>query len=361
MKQSNPSFDWRKITENKLFFPIVALAIILLFDLIFIPNFFSITFEQGHLYGDLIDTLRNGAPVMALAIGMTLVIATGGVDLSVGAIMAIVSSIAALLMNPFVLGTQLEAIKNDPTYSYAPFWVVLLLPMIAAIVCGLWNGLLVAYGKIEPMVATLILMISGRGIAQLITNSQKIQIFYAPFVYIGNGWILLPFSLYIIAVLLVLAWFVTRRTSIGLFIESVGINARSSFFSGIGERRIKVFAYMFCGFCAGVAGIIGTSNISTSDATSMGLNLELDAILAVVIGGTLMGAGGRFSLFASVIGALVMQVVTTSMYAMGVNANSLLAVKGVVVIALIVLYASQGQGFIPRIMGQIKKLKESKS
>ena len=268
--------------------------------------------------------------------------------------MAIVSSVAALLMNPFVLGTQLQAIKNDPTYSFSPIWLVILVPLIVATICGFWNGLLVSYGKIQPMVATLILMISGRGIAQLITNSQKIQIFYAPFVYIGNGWLLLPFSLYVVAFLYALAWFLTRRTSIGLFIESVGVNARSSFFSGIGEKKVKVFAYMFCGFCAGIAGIIGTSNISTSDATSMGLNLELDAILAVVIGGTLLGSGGRFSLLASVIGGLVMQAVTTSMYAIGVSANSLLAVKGVVVIALILLYSQQVQDFIRKITGQTK-------
>jgi simple sugar transport system permease protein len=360
MKQSKSSFEWRQVTESKLFFPLVALALILVFDLIFIPNFFQISLQQGHLYGSLIDILRNSMPVVALAIGMTLVIATGGVDLSVGAIMAIVSSVAALLMNPFVLGTQLQAIKNDPTFSYSPFWVVILLPLIVATVCGLWNGLLVANGKIQPMVATLILMISGRGIAQLITNSQKIQIFYAPFVYIGNGWLLLPFSLYIVAFLCVLGWLLTRRTSIGLFIESVGINARSSLFSGIGEKKVKLFAYMFCGFCAGIAGLIGTSNISTSDATSMGLNLELDAILAVVIGGTLLGAGGRFSLLASAIGGLVMQAVTTSMYAIGVSANSLLAVKGVVVILLILLYSEQAQGFIRRITGRTM-LKEAKS
>ena len=360
MSQSTSSFDWRKITESKLFIPIVALVLILLVDLIIIPNFFSITFQQGHLYGSLIDILRNSTPVIALAIGMTLVIATGGVDLSVGAIMAIVSSIAALLMNPFVLGTQLQAIKNDPTFSNSPFWVVLVLPLIVATICGLWNGLLVTYGKIQPMVATLILMISGRGIAQLITNSQKIQIFYAPFVYIGNGWILLPFSIYIVAFLCTLAWLLTRRTSIGLFIESVGANARSSLFSGIDEKKVKLFAYMFCGFCAGIAGLIGTSNISTSDATSMGLNLELDAILAVVIGGTLLGSGGRFSLLASVIGALVMQAVTTSMYALGVSANSILAVKGVVVILLILLYAQQVQDFMRKITGRTK-LKETQS
>ncbi len=127
-----------------------------------------------------------------------------------------------------------------------------------------------------------------------------------------------------------------------------------------GEKKIKLFAYVFCGFCAGVAGLIGTSNISTSDATSMGLNLELDAILAVVIGGTLLGTGGRFSLLGSIIGALVMQAVTTSMYAIGVSANSLLAVKGVVVILLILLYSQQVQDFIRKITGQTR-LKEAKS
>jgi ribose/xylose/arabinose/galactoside ABC-type transport system permease subunit len=354
MTRSKASFPWRKVVESKLLFPFVALAIILLIDLIIIPNFFRITFQQGHLYGNLIDILRNSTPVIALAIGMTLVIATGGVDLSVGAIMAIVSSVAALLMNPFILGTSLQAIKNDPTYTYSPFWLVLLLPLVVATVCGLWNGLLVSYGKIQPMVATLILMISGRGIAQLITNSQRIQIFYKPFTYIGNGWIILPFSLYLVTFLYALAWLITRRTSIGLFIESVGINARSSLFSGIDEKKVKLFAYVFCGFCAGIAGLIDTSNISTSDATQIGLNLELDAILAVVIGGTLLGSGGRFSLLASVIGALVMQSVTTSMYAIGVKANSLLAVKGVVVILLILLYSQQVQGFLRKISGQTR-------
>jgi ribose/xylose/arabinose/galactoside ABC-type transport system permease subunit len=359
MRQSKSSLG-RKIIESKLFFPIAALALILLFDLIIIPNFFRISFQQGHLYGNLIDILRNSTPVIALSIGMTLVIATGGVDLSVGAIMAIVSSVAALLMNPFVLGTQLQAIVNDPAYSYSPFWLVLLLPVIVAIICGLWNGLLVSYGKIQPMVATLILMISGRGIALLITNSQRIVIFYEPFGYIGKGWLILPFSFYIVAALYAFAWLVTRRTSIGLFIESVGINARSSLFSGIDEKKIKLFAYAFCGFCAGIAGLISTSYISTSDATNVGLNLELDAILAVVIGGTLLGTGGRFSLLGSVIGALVMQAVTTSMYAIGVSANSLLAVKGVVVILLILLYSQQVQDFIRKITGQTR-LKETKS
>jgi ribose/xylose/arabinose/galactoside ABC-type transport system permease subunit len=348
MIKKKSDVSWKKVFESKLLFPFAALVFILLIDLIIIPHFFSITFQQGHLFGNLIDILRNSTPVIALAIGMTLVIATGGVDLSVGAIMAIVSSIAALLMNPFVLGTSLQSSSTDPTYSYSPFWLVLLLPIVVATICGLWNGLLVSYAKIQPMVATLILMISGRGIAQLITNSQRIQIYYKPFAYIGNGWLIFPFSLYLVFALFAFSWLLTRRTSIGLFIESVGINARSSLFTGIDEKKIKLFAYAFCGFCAGIAGLINTSYISTSDATQLGLNLELDAILAVVIGGTLLGAGGRFSLFAAIIGAIVMQTVTTSMYAIGVNANSLIAVKGVVVILLIMLYSKQVQDFIQK-------------
>ncbi|HCS39066.1 MAG TPA: sugar ABC transporter permease [Anaerolineaceae bacterium] len=349
----------RKATESKLLFPIIALAIILLFDLIFIPNFFQVSYQQGHLYGSLIDILRNSMPVVALAIGMTFVIATGGIDLSVGATMAIVSSVAALLINPFITGTQLTGIQNDPAFSNSPFWLVILLPLLVSIFCGLWNGTLVAYGKIQPMVATLILMISGRGIAQLITNSQKILIFYKPFLYIGHGWLVLPFAFFIVVALFIIAWLISRKTSIGLFIESVGANPRSSMFSGIDEKKVKLFAYIFCGFCAGVAGLIETSNITTCDASNLGMNMELDAILAVVIGGTMM-SGGRYSLMASAIGGLAMQAVTTTMYAVGVSANSLLAVKGVVVILIILLYSQQVKDLMRRIF-ITHKVKETRS
>ncbi|HEY5158548.1 MAG TPA: hypothetical protein VII93_11355, partial [Anaerolineales bacterium] len=169
MKQSKSSFDWSKVTESRLFFPLLALVLILLFDLIFIHGFYHIEIKQGHLYGNLIDVLRNAAPTMVLAMGMTLVIATGGVDLSVGAIMAIAASIACIMMNPNLVGIKLADVTReaDPTYSFFPLWAVFLVPLIVAAICGLWNGTLVAYGKIQPMVATLILMIAGRGIAQL--------------------------------------------------------------------------------------------------------------------------------------------------------------------------------------------------
>ncbi len=355
MRQLDFSSMMRKVTESRLFFPFVALAFILLFDLIFVPGFFAIQTREGNLYGSLIDILRNGSTVALLAIGMTLVIATGGVDLSVGAVMAIAASVAALLMNPYVLAKELPPhlmrLINDPNFTFQPLWIVILVTLLVTTVCGLWNGLLVAYVRIQPMVATLILMYAGRGIAQLITNGVRIQIFYEPYAFIGQGWKILPFSLYLVVIVFALAWLLTRKTAIGMFIESVGINPRSSFFSGIDEKKIKLLAYTFCGLCAGIAGLVASSNIKTSDANQIGLTLELDAILAVVIGGTLM-SGGRFSLLASIIGAWVIQAITTSMYVLGVPAFALQAIKGVVVIFVILLYSEQVRGLVQRISAQ---------
>ena len=338
-----------QVTQSRLLLPLVVLGLILLFDFFFVPGFFSMQIKDGHLFGSLIDILRNSVPTVVLALGMTLVIATGGVDLSVGAVMAISASVACILIDPRIIGVNLQgdigSVVGDPTYSFAPLPVVILVPIVVAIVCGLWNGVLVSYGRMQPMVATLILMIAGRGIAQLITNSIKIIIFNDSFAYIGNGWIVLPFAVYIAAALFIVAWLLTRRTAIGLFIESVGINFKSSFYSGVDEKRVKLVAYAFCGFCAGVAGLIAVSSIRTSDANQIGLYTELDAILAVVIGGTLLGAGGRFSLLGSAIGALVIQATITSMYAVGVPASAITAVKAVVVIAVILLYSQQAQDF----------------
>jgi ribose/xylose/arabinose/galactoside ABC-type transport system permease subunit len=346
---------WTRFTESMLFLPVLVLLLILVADFFLIPGFFNIDIRNGHLYGSLIDILVHGSPTMILAIGMTLVIATGGVDVSVGAVMAISSSVACIMINPTIVGLNLadptQFIK-DPQYSWAPLWLVIVVPLVIATLCGLWNGTLVAYGRIQPLVATLILMIAGRGIAQLITNAIQIIIFNDTYAYVGNGFILLPFSLYIAGAVLVAAWLLTRRTAIGLFIESVGINSRSSFYSGLRERRVKLFAYGFCGLCAGIAGLVVASNIRTSDANNIGLYTELDAILAVVIGGTLLGPGGRFSLVGSAIGALVLQTTITSMLSFGVPASAILAVKAVVVIVVILLYAEQVTSFV-RGMGRV--------
>lgn len=355
MKKKPSVSLWHRLSESKLFWPFVALLLILLLDLIFIPGFFRIEVKGGGLYGNLIDILRNGASMMLLAIGMTLVIATGGVDLSVGAVMAIAASVAAIMMNPVIIGVKLPPnlmrFINDPYFTYSPLWEVIAVTLLVCTLCGLWNGFLVSYMRIQPMVATLILMIAGRGIAQLITNGVRIQIFYEPYAFLGKGMLLIPFPLYIVAAFYLIAWLLTRRTAIGMFIESVGINPRSTSLSGVDDRKVKLFAYAFCGLCAGMAGIIASANIKTSDANQIGLTYELDAILAVVLGGTLMN-GGRFSLLASMIGALVMQATTTSMYALGVPANAVTAIKALVVVLVILLYSEQVRGFFARLSTQ---------
>lgn len=339
----------KRVRESRLFWPLLALALILLFDAFYAPTFFKIGILDGHLYGNLIDVLNDGAPLALVAIGMTLVIATGGVDLSVGAVIAISAAMGAVLINP-ALGNKLitnDILTKDATNT--PLGIIILADLAAGTLCGLWNGLLVSRARIQPMVATLILMVAGRGIAQLITNGQIMTIYYTPYFWFGNGYILgLPVSIYIVAVVLILAWVIVRKTAIGMFIESVGINPKSTYYSGINDKNIKLFAYTFCGFCGAIAGLILSSYVKSADANNIGLLYELDAILAVVIGGTLM-AGGRFSLFASVIGALVIWAFTLTMYTIGVPADALKAAKAVLVLVVILLYSDQVRGLINRL------------
>ena len=340
----------KRIRENRLFWPLVALALILIIDAIFAPGFFKIGILDGHLYGNLIDVFNNSAPLMLVALGMTLVIATGGVDLSVGAVIAISAAMGAVLINP-ALGNKLitnDILTKDATNT--PLWLIVLADLAAGTLCGLWNGLLVSRARIQPMVATLILMVAGRGIAQLITNGQIMTIYYTPYFFFGNGFILgLPVSIYIVAVVFLFAWVLVRKTSIGLFIESVGINAKATYYSGISEKNIKLFVYIFCGFCAAIAGLILSSYVHSADGNNNGLNYELDAILAVVIGGTLM-TGGRFSLFASVIGALIIWTFTITMYTFGVPANALLAGRAVLVLVVILLYSDYTRRFLNKFL-----------
>jgi simple sugar transport system permease protein len=346
-----------RFRESRLFWPVVAWVIILLFNAIVDPSFFRLGIIEDptygkHLYGNLIDIFNNGAPLMLVAIGMTLVIATGGVDLSVGAVIAISAAMGAVLINP-ALGNELitnEILTRNATNTPLP--IIILANLAAGMLCGLWNGFLVSRARIQPMVATLILMVAGRGIAQLITNGQIMTIYYTPYFWFGNGFIFgLPVSIYIVAVVLLLGWVLVRKSAIGLFIESVGINARSTFYSGINEKNVKLLSYVFCGFCGAIAGLILSSYVHSADGNNNGLNYELDAILAVVMGGTLM-TGGRFSMVASAIGAVVIWTFTVTVYSLGVPANALLAAKAVLVLLVILLYSDFTRRFMDRLFGR---------
>ncbi|MGD8401865.1 MAG: ABC transporter permease [Bacillota bacterium] len=318
-------------TFNKLIWPVIALMMILLYNLFFTPHFFQIGLKNGHLTGSLIDILNRAAPVLIIAIGMTLVIATAGIDLSVGAIVAISGSIAALMIRPGYL-------HGDLSYPPPPsiVWLVLA-PLAASAVAGLWNGFLVSFLKIPAMVGTLILMVAGRGIAQLITKGQIIT-FHAPqFEFIGTGFLLgLPFPVILTAILLSITYLFTRKTAIGLFIEAVGDNPKASRFAGINAMMIQWFVYVFCGICAGIAGFIVAADIRGADGNNAGLNMETGAILAVIIGGTSMN-GGRAYLAGTVVGALVMQALKTTILTRGVPPQYVMVVESIVVVLVCLL------------------------
>ncbi|MGI8491118.1 galactofuranose ABC transporter, ATP-binding protein YtfT [Pectobacterium sp. S5] len=309
-----------RLTFTKGVPQLLALVAILLIDSMVAPNFFSLHIQDGRLFGSLIDILNRGAPVALLALGMTLVIATGGIDLSVGAVMAIAGATAATL-----------------TAAGHPLPSVLLVALLVGALCGLWNGFLVAVLQIQPIVATLMLMVAGRGIAQLITEGQIITFDNAGLAKLGSGTLFyLPMPVIIACMMLLALWILTRKTALGLFIESVGINLRSARNAGVSTKLVLVAAYVICGVCAAVAGVIVTADIRGADANNAGLWLELDAILAVVIGGGSL-LGGRFNLLLSVVGALIIQSMNTGILLSGYRPEFNLVLKALVVLLVLVM------------------------
>ncbi|HAZ6797540.1 TPA: ABC transporter permease [Escherichia coli] len=300
---------------------LAALLLVLLVDSLVAPHFWQVVLQDGRLFGSPIDILNRAAPVALLAIGMTLVIATGGIDLSVGAVMAIAGATTAAMT---VAGFSLP--------------IVLLSALGTGILAGLWNGILVAILKIQPFVATLILMVAG----QIVTfNSPDLSWF-------GSGSLLfLPTPVIIAVLTLLLFWLLTRKTALGMFIEAVGINIRAAKNAGVNTRIIVMLTYVLSGLCAAIAGIIVAADIRGADANNAGLWLELDAILAVVIGGgSLMG--GRFNLLLSVVGALIIQGMNTGILLSGFPPEMNQVVKAVVVLCVLIV---QSQRFISLIKG----------
>jgi len=324
---------WTRISKHHLFWPLVALLVLLLFNAVYNPGFFSIRIQGGHLYGSLIDILNYGSPLMLVAIGMTLVIATGGIDLSVGSLVAISGAMACLMIS-----------RSADQNSLGAVLLAVALALGLSILLGFWNGLLVAGAGIQPIIATLILMVAGRGVAQLITSGQIITINSEPYRYIGMGWLaMLPFSIFIVAVVWLITAWITRKTALGMFIESVGANPTASRLAGIGSRTVLLTVYMFCALCSGIAGLIVSSNVSGADGNNAGLWFELDAILAVVIGGTAL-TGGRFYLSGTIVGALIIQTLTTTIYTIGVPPEITLVVKAIVVFAVCLIQSENFRG-----------------
>jgi ribose/xylose/arabinose/galactoside ABC-type transport system permease subunit len=333
----------RRLTAKSNFWSITTLVLLLAYNLIANPHFFAVSVRDGHLYGSIIDILNRASPLMIIAMGLTLVIATHGIDISVGAVVAISGAVAAAMIGGELVlsgGTGMQDVTSNP------------LPLVIAgalgisLLCGMWNGALVSLFGMQPIVATLILLGAGRGVAQLITKGQIVTIYYSPFYEIGNGFLLgVPFALFIVALVAAVMVLLARKTALGLFIEAIGINPVASRLTGVRARTITFAVYAVCGLCAGIAGLIVSSNVKSADGNNAGLLFELDAILAVVLGGTSLN-GGKFFLFGSILGALIIQTLTTTIYAAGVAPEVTLVVKGLVVFVVSILQSEKVKALI---------------
>lgn len=316
----------KRIVGFRLFLPILCLLLVLLVNLIQTPTFFKITMQNGVFYGFIIDILNRSSGLIIMALGMTLVVAaSGGTDISVGAVSAVAGAICVV-----ALGTG-EVYQMPYVYS-------LILGLLVGGICGVVNGFLVAYMRVQPMVATLILYTAGRGIAQLITGSFILYVKPEHFSYLGAfiPGVPIPTPCFVALFLIILTWMILRFTTMGMYIQAVGINRKASRLVGLNSKLIIFLAYVFCSLCASVAGLISVSRTSSIDANNVGLYTELDAILAVAIGGNSLG-GGKFSLAGSVIGAITIQALTTTLYAMHVAADQLPVYKAIVVILIVAL------------------------
>lgn len=297
---------------------LVAFLALIAFNVAVTPNFLS--------WQTLNVNLTQVATIVIVATGMTLVIATGGIDLSVGSLMAIAGALAPMIF----LGTIFPV--GNPVLAVVLAFV---LPVAVAAFLGWFNGMLITRYSIQPIVATLVLFIAGRGIAQVMTNGN-LQVFKnGPFQFIAMGRVFgIPAQVIVMIVVVAAAAFLIRRTGLGRQIIAVGGNEKAARLAGIPARRVKRMVYVISGALSGVAGLIVVARNSASDANLVGLGMELDAIAAVAVGGTLL-SGGRANVLGTLLGALVIQLVRYTLLANGVPDAAALVVKaGLIVTAV---------------------------
>ncbi len=294
---------------------LIALLLLVLFNLIFTRNFVT---EQT-----LYVNLTQVATVVIVATGMTLVIATGGIDLSVGSLMAIAGALA-----PIIFLSKIPPF-SDPLIGNALAFVI---PVLVAGVFGLFNGTLVTRFKIQPIIATLVLFIAGRGIAQVMTNGN-LQPFTNPgFQYIGLGRPLgIPLQVILMLVIVALFAAIMRVTIFGRYVLAVGGNEAAARLAGVPVSRIKLAVYGISGLLSGVAGLIVIARNSSSDANLVGLDMELDAIAAVAVGGTPL-TGGRATVVGTLIGALIIQLIRYTLLVHGVPDAAARIVKAAIIL-----------------------------
>lgn len=338
----------KKITKNQLFFPIFCVFLVLCANIIYdvaqgrpFYNFFSISVTNGMLQGRLINILNRGSEIAILAIGMTLVVSSSaGTDISVGSVMGLCAAVCCVLLA--------GPAAPQATELAVPLIVGVLGGLVMGCVCGAFNGFLVAKLNIQPMVATLILWSAARAIGLLVCNDLIVYVRNDTFGRIGGYIGIIPTPIIIAAVCVAVTVLLLKKTALGMYIQSVGINKKASRIAGLNSQRIIFLCYLICGLCAGIAGIIGASRITSADSNNIGLNYELDAILAVALGGNSLG-GGKFNLAGSIIGAYTIQAITTTMYNMGVSAAVTPVFKSIVVILIVAIQATPVRTFFRKL------------
>jgi ribose/xylose/arabinose/galactoside ABC-type transport system permease subunit len=288
---------------------LVALLLLLLANSLFTPNFFDLN--------NFRNILLQVAPTVLVATGMTLVIATGGIDLSVGSVMAIASAVAA---------TQLDLGAG----------VAVLLALAVAAGAGAFNGALISGFRIQPIIVTLALLISGRGVAQVISRGGQLIPFSNPsFEYLGKGTPAgVPVQVIVMVLAVAVAVFLMRATAFGRYVFAVGGNEAAARLAGVKIHRTKIAVYALSGLLAGLAGLIETARLGASDAQKVGLNIELDAIAATVVGGTPL-TGGRATVLGTLVGALIMQVITTGFVMNGISYSWSLVIKAAIIVVAV--------------------------
>lgn len=322
------------IFRSKLAWAVIAELAILAVAGILRPDFFRIEYNAttGMFYGSIVDIINRSSEITIIAMGMTMVIALGGTDISVGALVAVAGAFALKLLR-----WDVTEYPTPGNYTVYPFVLVILVPLAVCTLMGLFNGILIGKFKLEPIIATLILMVAGRGIAQIATNGKQFTTGYTPFRFIGQGSLFgLPFPIILAVVICAAVMIFVRRTAFGTFVESVGINPSASRVTGLKSGKIIIIVYTLTGFLSGVAGLIYSSRISSCDSNNAGVNYEMDAILAVVLGGTSM-TGGKFSLTGTIIGSLIIRTITTLVYYFGITSESIMAFKAVIILVVIII------------------------
>ncbi|GAB3818803.1 ABC transporter permease [Tessaracoccus terricola] len=329
-KSTGPAAFLKGVVRRQYFWGIVAILLLLAVNLTKDPSYLSIGWNDanGALVGNLIDILRAAAPIMMISIGMCLVIATSGIDLSVGSVMVIAGA------------TSMQFLAAAPN-TFGAAMAALGLALLVSAVVGLVNGILVSVVGLQPFISTLIMMLAGRGIAKVITGGQNTSAVNDPFRWIANGYLFgLPVVFLLALAIVVLVGLLVRRSALGLMIEAIGMDPQAARLAGVNRRGLLLAVYSIAGLLAGVAGVFATASVMTVDISRTGYQLEMDAILAVVIGGTSL-AGGKFNLTGATVGALLIATLDKTVVFLGISSSATPAFKAVVIVVLCLIQSER--------------------